>query len=563
MNLTPLGLKKPLTTESYDIAIPNFNADLLDTLLTAQQAILNAAQQYKLTANTGYVLRDAVDCNSEIASGIYSLTAASTNKPSAEVGILQVWRRDASIIFQVAFNTTSNVLYMRNSINAGAAWSAWKTIATNVDLALKLDAATYSAADILTKIKTVDGLGSGLDADLFQGNLPAAFATAGHNHTLDALSNALIVSNSAGEILKWDGSKWINNTLAEAGIAAASHLHTIANVTGLQTALDAKQATITGGASSVASADLTASRALASDASGKIAVLAVTAAELAFVAGVTSAIQTQLDGKQATITGAASTIDTENLTVSKALVSDASGKVAAAAVSAIELGYLAGVTSAIQTQLNTKQATITGAASTIDTENLTINKVLISDASGKVAVGGASTAELAYLAGVTAAIQGQIDGKQSLITGGASTIAAANLTASRVLVSDVSGKVAVALVTSVELAYLDGVTSAIQTQINAKQATIVGGASSIAAANLTADRALVSDSSGKVAVSVVGSTELAYLDGVTSAIQTQLDGKLGSTAQAVDSLKVGGKKVTVGTAAPGSPAVGDVWIDTN
>lgn len=58
--------------------------------------------------------------------------------------------------------------------------------------------------------------------------------------------------------------------------------------------------------------------------------------------------------KQATITGAATTITTNNLTASKALVSDANGKVAASSVTATELGYLSGVTSSIQTQLNAK-----------------------------------------------------------------------------------------------------------------------------------------------------------------------------------------------------------------
>ena len=42
-------------------------------------------------------------------------------------------------------------------------------------------------------------------------------------------------------------------------------------------------------------------------------------------------------------------------------------------------------------------------------------------------------------------------------------------------------------------------------------------------ANLTASRALVSDGSGDVSVSAVTSTEVGYLDGVTSAIQTQID----------------------------------------
>lgn len=66
----------------------------------------------------------------------------------------------------------------------------------------------------------------------------------------------------------------------------------------------------------------------------------------------------------------------------------------------------------------------------------------------------------------------------------------------------------------------------VQTALASKQDTVVGGASTITEDNLTASRALVSNSSGKVAVSDVTSTELGYLDGVTSNVQTQLNRKL-------------------------------------
>ena len=59
-------------------------------------------------------------------------------------------------------------------------------------------------------------------------------------------------------------------------------------------------------------------------------------------------------------------------------------------------------------------------------------------------------------------------------------------------------------VSGAELGYLDGVTSAIQTQLDAKQA---GNAN-------------------------VSTTELGYLDGVTSAIQTQIDAKLATATAA-------------------------------
>lgn len=66
----------------------------------------------------------------------------------------------------------------------------------------------------------------------------------------------------------------------------------------------------------------------------------------------------------------------------------------------------------------------------------------------------------------------------------------------------------------------------VKTALNSKQETITGGASTITDDNLTANRALVSNGSGKVAASEVTSTELGYLGGVTSNVQTQLDKKL-------------------------------------
>ncbi len=68
--------------------------------------------------------------------------------------------------------------------------------------------------------------------------------------------------------------------------------------------------------------------------------------------------------------------------------------------------------------------------------------------------------------------------------------------------------------------------TSLQTALTSKQDTIVGAASTITEDNLATDRALVSNSSGKVEVSNVTSTELGYLDGVTSNVQTQLDKKL-------------------------------------
>ncbi len=86
-------------------------------------------------------------------------------------------------------------------------------------------------------------------------------------------------------------------------------------------------------------------------------------------------------------------------------------------------------------------------------------------------------------------------------------------------------KIANGTISDTEFQFLNGVSSSIQTQLDAKSAPITGGASTIATSDLTASRALVSNSSGKVAVSSVTSTELGYVSGVSSAIQTQLDAK--------------------------------------
>jgi hypothetical protein len=75
-------------------------------------------------------------------------------------------------------------------------------------------------------------------------------------------------------------------------------------------------------------------------------------------------------------------------------------------------------------------------------------------------------------------------------------------------------------VSNTEIGYLDGVTSSIQTQINSKSPS--------ASPTFTGTVTLPSATS----VGAVSSTELGYLDGVTSAIQTQIDTKLATTTAA-------------------------------
>ena len=87
-------------------------------------------------------------------------------------------------------------------------------------------------------------------------------------------------------------------------------------------------------------------------------------------------------------------------------------------------------------------------------------------------------------------------------------------------------------VTGTEFDYLDGVTSAIQTQINSKQATITGAATTIDDTDLTASRVVVSNASGKIAASAVTSSELGVLDGITASTAelNKMDGVTVNTA---------------------------------
>ena len=118
-------------------------------------------------------------------------------------------------------------------------------------------------------------------------------------------------------------------------------------------------------------------------------------------------------------------------------------------------------------------------------------------------IGGVTSDEISYLNGVTSSIQDQLDEKQGIVTG----------------------------VSDIELGYLNGVTSNIQDQLNTKQNNIVGGASSIISANLSQNLVLVSTPSGKVGTSTITNTELNYLSGATSNIQTQFNALKSTTIQ--------------------------------
>lgn len=114
---------------------------------------------------------------------------------------------------------------------------------------------------------------------------------------------------------------------------------------------------------------------------------------------------------------------------------------------------------------------ITGTANTIT--NTGVRSIISGSTNGTINVNTNGTTADVKVKGLGSAAYTNSSDYQNAITGAASTITGSNLTANQALVSNASGKVAVSSVTSTELGYLSGVTSAIQTQLNDKPGKIV------------------------------------------------------------------------------------------
>lgn len=149
---------------------------------------------------------------------------------------------------------------------------------------------------------------------------------------------------------------------------------------------------------------------------------------------------------------------------------------------------------------------------------------------GNVSANGAtlSPAELSYLDGVTSAIQTQINTK--------APSAGPTFTGTVVLPSTTS----IGTVSDTEISYLDGVTSAIQTQINSKQATLVSG-TNIKTVNGTT--LLGSGDLGTIGVAYGGT-------GVTSLTSGYVLKGNGTSAVSASVIYDTGTNVGIGTSSP-------------
>jgi hypothetical protein len=215
------------------------------------------------------------------------------------------------------------------------------------------------------------------------------------------------------------------------------------------------------------------------------------------------------------------------LTVSRALVSDGSGEISASSITSTKLGYLTDVTSNIQSQIDGKQdsdADLTALAG-------------ISGINGDIIIRSGSTwTRLAI--GSNGEVLKVSSGLPAWETEGGGT--------SHTLDSATHTDVATMANARGDLLWYTNSGEWDRLAVGTSSQVLIGGtdpswgqvsndmlAGSIALSKLTAltaSRALETDGSGEITASAVTSTELGYLDGVTSGIQGQLDGKQASDA---------------------------------
>ena len=169
-------------------------------------------------------------------------------------------------------------------------------------------------------------------------------------------------------------------------------------------------------------------------------------------------------------------------------------------------------------------------------------------ASGKIWVGNSSNSPVAVTpsgditittAGVTAIASGVIVNSDISSAAAIGLSKLASLTASKAVVTDGSGVLTTSATTATQVGYLSDVTGPIQAALDSKISSASGAISTVVSTNLTTDRALVSNPSGKIAVSGVTSTQLGYLSTTTSDVQAQITNRVKGTGFNVAVIDIG------------------------
>lgn len=278
----------------------------------------------------------------------------------------------------------------------------------------------------------------------------------------------------------------------------------------IQTQLDADDAALA--AHLADSADAHAGSAITNTPSGNLAATTVQAA--------LDELQTDVDTRAPKASPTFTGIVTTPLTTAGPVITSGAGVLSSEATLAVARG---GTNSA--TALNNNRVIQSSGSAIVEAAAITASRALISDANGIPTHATTTSTEIGYVNGVTSAIQTQMNLKAPSASPTFSGTITTPLTASRAVATGASSELAASATTAVELGYVSGVTSAIQTQIAAKAPAANPTFSGTITTPLTASRAMVTGASSELAVATTTATEIGYVNGVTSAIQTQLDAK--------------------------------------
>ncbi|UVI28157.1 hypothetical protein [Paenibacillus spongiae] len=148
----------------------------------AEKVMVEAMQVYKLTQDNGIAHVYGGNLDGLIATGIYYIPHSLSPKPAGfQTGLCEVYQIDANSRIQwlIDGNTMRPLVRYYNG-NTGT-WTSWTEQETTTGVQSKINAAitglNFTAENILDKLKTIDGHGSGLDADLLDGMQPAVVVT--------------------------------------------------------------------------------------------------------------------------------------------------------------------------------------------------------------------------------------------------------------------------------------------------------------------------------------------------------------------------------------------------
>lgn len=260
---------------------------------------------------------------------VYNTTAQSVVFTQGSGGNVTIAAGDSALIYSTGAGASSAVVNLTDHFAMNSVKITGGSITGITDLAIAdggtgaSDAAGARANLALGTMATQNAVAVAITGGSITGITDLAVADGGTGRSTLA-SGALLLGagtngintlsgTAAGQIPQWDGTAWTTGSLPAGGVT-----------------------------------NVTASAPLASSGGGTPNI------------SLTGAVAVANGGTGATTAGAALTSlgaqPAITLTASRAVVSDGAGKVAASAATSTEVGHLSGVTSAIQTQLNAKQA---------------------------------------------------------------------------------------------------------------------------------------------------------------------------------------------------------------